>query len=110
MAREIPTNQAELVILSACNSGTGEVSTDGVGGFATQLLLSGTPSQILTLWAVNDYSTAEIMIDFHRLFREGFSKTHALRFAMLKAIQNKKRTQYVEPYYWAPFVLMGGAQ
>ena len=110
LAREIPTNKAELAILSACNSGQGEVSTDGLGGFATQLLLSGTSSQILTLWAVNDNSTAKIMLDFHRSFRDGFSKTHALRFAMLKAIQNKDRKEYTEPYYWAPFVLMGGTQ
>jgi CHAT domain-containing protein len=78
-----------------------------VGGFATQLLLSGTPSQVLSLWAVNDNSTAEIMVDFHRSFREGFSKTHALRFAMLKAMKKK---EYADPYYWAPFVLMGGTQ
>jgi CHAT domain-containing protein len=110
LAREIPTNKAELVILSACDSAKGEITTDGLGGFATQLILAGVPSQILTLWAVNDNSTAEIMIDFHREFRSGNSKTHALRFAMLKAIQNKQHPEYAEPYYWAPFVLMGGTQ
>jgi CHAT domain-containing protein len=96
--------------LSACDSGIGEVSTDGVGGFATQLILSGTPSQILSLWLVDDKSTAKIMVDFHSSFRDGFPKTHALRSAMLKALQNRQHPEYAEPYYWAPFVLLGGTQ
>lgn len=107
LARNIPSNIAELVILSVCRSGKGEISTDGVAGFSTELILSGTPSQIVSLWSVNDESTSKIMIDFHLGLRQGESKTHALREAMLKSM---KSDNHIDPYYWAPFILSGNTQ
>jgi CHAT domain-containing protein len=104
MAKDIPRTNAELVILSVCNSGNGEVSTDGIAGFSTQLILAGNPSQVVSLWGVDDSSTSEIMVDFHRELRRGQSKTHALRDAMLKALSTNR---YKDPYYWAPFTLVG---
>jgi CHAT domain-containing protein/tetratricopeptide (TPR) repeat protein len=104
MAKELPRTNAELVILSACNSGNGEVSTDGVAGFATQLILAGNPSQVVSLWGVDDSASSQIMIDFHRELRRGQSKTHALRDAMLKALSTN---QYADPFYWAAFTLVG---
>jgi CHAT domain-containing protein len=102
-AKDLPRTNAELVILSVCNSGNGEVSTDGVAGFSTQLILAGNPSQVVSLWGVDDTSS-EIMVDFHRELRRGQSKTHALRDAMLKALSTDR---YKDPYYWAPFTLVG---
>jgi CHAT domain-containing protein len=107
LARDIPPNMAELVILSICKSGKGEISTDGIAGFSTELILSGTPSQVVSLWRVNDKSTSEIMIDFHLGLRKGESKTHALHEAMLKAM---KSDNHIDPYYWAPFILSGNTQ
>jgi CHAT domain-containing protein len=107
LAKDIPKNTVELVILSACNSGKGNISTDGVAGFSTQLILSGNPSQIVSLWLVNDGSTSQIMINFHRALLRGESKTHALREAMLKTMKTDK---YKDPYYWAPFTLIGNTQ
>jgi CHAT domain-containing protein len=107
LAKDIPTNTAELVVLSACRSGKGNISTDGVGGFSTQLISSGNPSQIVSLWSVSDESTTQIMVDFHHDLHGGESKIYALRKAMLKAM---KTSNYSEPYYWAPFILSGNTQ
>ena len=65
-------------------------------------LYAGAPSIVVSLWAVHDRSTCEIMESFYRRLAGGDDKRAALRNAELEALE-----RYGHPYYWAPFVLMG---
>ena len=106
--RDFPyQTNVELVVLSTCNSGLGKISTDGIASFSTMLINSGNPTQVVSLWAINDNSSAEIMIDFHRGLLQGKSKPSALRQAMITAMKTKK---YADPYYWAAFTLIGNTR
>jgi CHAT domain-containing protein len=97
--------KAELVVLSTCSSSHGTVNTNGINGFSSQLMLSGNPTQVVSLWPVQDDSTRQIMTDFHKNLLNGQSKSHALRQALLKGMN-----KYKDPYYWAAFMLVGNAQ
>jgi CHAT domain-containing protein len=94
---------ADLVVLSACDTGRGEISGDGVVGLSRALMTAGSRSLIVSLWSVNDRSTSELMQEFYRQWQNGKkSKAVALREAMLKV-----RQQYPAPYHWAGMTLMG---
>ena len=94
---------ADLVVLSACDTGRGEIKGDGVIGLSRALMTGGTRSLIVSLWAVDDRSTSELMQGFYRQWREGKqSKAEALRGAMLAV-----RDKYPAPYHWAGMTLMG---
>lgn len=93
---------ADLVVLSACNTGRGEITGDGVVGLSRSFLSAGTRSVAASLWAVADDSTAFIMTHFYENLRQGQSKVQALRQAMLTAQQ-----AYYQPFNWAAFTLIG---
>jgi tetratricopeptide (TPR) repeat protein len=94
---------AELVTLSACETGMNEVFPgDELFGLMRGFLYAGAPSLIVSLWMVNDRSTAEFMRWLYAGLSEGLSKRAALRRAQLSVKQ-----EYRHPYYWAPFILMG---
>lgn len=93
---------AELVVLSACDTGRGEITGDGVIGLSRSLISAGVPSVIASLWAVPDDPTAALMTEFYRNFQRNPDKAQALRQAMLKTKQ-----QYPEPLNWAAFTLIG---
>jgi CHAT domain-containing protein len=94
---------AELVTLSACETGMNEVFPgDELFGLMRGFLYAGAPSLIVSLWRVNDRSTAEFMRWLYTGLSEGLSKRAALRLAQLKVKQ-----EYRHPYYWAPFILVG---
>ncbi|HEY9598795.1 MAG TPA: CHAT domain-containing protein, partial [Cyanophyceae cyanobacterium] len=97
------TNPIELLVLSACQTAAGDKrATLGLAGFA---LRSGARSTLATLWSVRDDSTAELMTEFYqKLTQDHTSKAEALRQAQLFLL---KKTQYVHPFFWAPFVLVG---
>jgi CHAT domain-containing protein len=94
----------QLVVLSACETGLGDLSfSDGVIGLQRSLALAGARSQILTLWPVNDAKTTELMVSFYKnLFEKKMTKAEALRQAQIDMSDRG-----VDPYYWAPFVLYG---
>ncbi len=97
--------QADLVVLSACESGKGrQLRGEGVLGLTRAFLYAGAPSLVVSLWQVADGPTADFMLTFHRQLRTGGSKSDALRSAKLEAIQSGTRSH---PFYWAPFVLIG---
>ncbi|NES98678.1 MAG: CHAT domain-containing protein, partial [Desertifilum sp. SIO1I2] len=73
--------QAELVVLSACNTGQGKLTGDGVIGLSRCLLAAGVPSVIVSLWAVNDLSTALLMIRFYENLKNGETVPLALNYA-----------------------------
>jgi CHAT domain-containing protein len=97
---------AELVVLSACETGLGkEVRGEGLIGLTRAFLYAGTPSVVVSLWKVEDRSTAELMVQFYRHLRDGrVSKADALRQAQLELIRDGR---FAHPYFWAPFVLVG---
>jgi CHAT domain-containing protein len=96
------TVKADLVVLSACDTGRGELSGDGVIGLSRSLLAAGAASAIVSLWQVPDEPTATLMISFYRQLRQGVDKAQALRTAMLMT-----RQQFPDPINWAAFVLIG---
>ncbi|NEP56564.1 MAG: CHAT domain-containing protein [Symploca sp. SIO2G7] len=95
----------ELLVLSACQTATGDRRAAlGLAGVAVK---AGARSTLATLWVVDDAATAELMIDFYKELNQDktTSKTQALRRAQISMIKKGGDTQ--EPYYWAPFVLVG---
>jgi len=103
-AREIAnlSLSAQLVVLSACDTGLGEVTGDGVVGLSRSLLSAGAQSTVVSLWAVPDEPTAALMQAFYTELSQGANKAQALRQAMLQT-----RAQYPDPINWAAFVLVG---
>ena len=96
---------AELVILSACQTGQGEShSGEGVIGLTWALTVAGVPTQIVSQWSVDDKATADLMIGFYTRLKAGRGKGAALQTAM-QAVRNDPKRRH--PYYWAPFVLVG---
>jgi CHAT domain-containing protein len=97
--------KAELVVLSACDTGQGEnVHGEGIVGLTQALQHAGARSIVASQWAVSDESTARLMVAFHRGLRRGLPKDEALRQAMALVRRNP---QTADPYYWAPFFLTG---
>lgn len=94
---------AELTTLSACETGLSAVyEGDELLGLSRGFLYAGTPSLVVSLWRVNDRSTASLMQAFYRRLEAGASKASALRHAILEV-----RERFPHPYFWAPFLLMG---
>jgi CHAT domain-containing protein/tetratricopeptide (TPR) repeat protein len=97
--------KAELVVLSACETGRGEnVAGEGIVGLTRALQYAGARSVVASQWKVADQSTATLMVAFHEKLRQGMPKDEALQEAMA-AVRRNPRTAH--PYYWAPFVLVG---
>ncbi len=96
---------ADLVVLSACNTARGEKrSGEGVVGLTWALFVAGAPTQIVSQWAVDDASTAELMRQLYAHLKQGAPTGAALRSAELALL---KDGEHDHPYYWAPFILMG---
>ena len=93
---------AELVVLSACDTGRGRITGDGVVGLARSFIAAGTPNVLASLWAVPDGPTAELMTEFYRQLGAGQDNAQALRQAMLTTME-----QYRSPKNWAAFTLIG---
>jgi CHAT domain-containing protein len=98
---------ADLVTLSACQTGLGKISKgEGVIGLSRALVYAGARSIIVSFWSVADESTSELMKDFYRKMLENRSAdfSTSLRNAKLELVKNES---YAAPYYWAPFILIG---
>ncbi|MDJ1177606.1 tetratricopeptide repeat protein [Roseofilum sp. BLCC_M91] len=97
---------ADLVVLSACQTGLGkEIQGEGLIGLTRGFMYAGTPRVLVSLWNVDDAATAEMMIRFYRLmWQEQLSPTEALQQAQLEM---QKETQWKAPFYWAGFTLQG---
>jgi CHAT domain-containing protein len=101
--REREQRSVELLVLSACETAAGDRRAAlGMAGFAVR---SGARSTLATLWAVNDRSTSLLMVKFYQAIAQaGVTKAEALRRAQLTLL---KQPKYENPYYWAPFILLG---
>jgi CHAT domain-containing protein/Flp pilus assembly protein TadD len=93
---------ADLVVLSACDTGRGDIKGDGVIGLSRSFIAAGVPSVIVSLWAVSDNSTAFLMTNFYQNLQQNPNKATALRSAMLTTMK-----KYPEPLNWAAFTLIG---
>ncbi len=98
--------QAELVVLSACQTGLGkEIKGEGLVGLTRGFMYAGAPRVVASLWRVDDAATAELMKRFYRgMLKNGTPAAAALRAAQLEIM---KRPAWRSPYYWGAFVLQG---
>jgi CHAT domain-containing protein/tetratricopeptide (TPR) repeat protein len=97
--------QANLVVLSACDTGRGRLTGDGVVGLSRAWLGAGATQVVVSLWSVPDASTSSLMEAFHRGRLRGVSPAAALREAM-----RQERTRHRDPLSWAGFIVMGPAR
>jgi CHAT domain-containing protein len=97
--------QADLVTLSACESGLGKVvAGEGVIGLPYALFVAGAANVLVSLWQVNDESTAEFMLGFYRYVKAGHPLADALAYAKRDFMRHPR---FSHPRYWAAFVLIG---
>ena len=98
--------QADLVVLSACQTGLGKmVRGEGIVGLTRAFMYAGAPSLLVSLWNVSDASTAELMKEFYgNSITKALNKDVALQHAKITMIGS---TRTSHPFYWAPFVLIG---
>jgi CHAT domain-containing protein/Tfp pilus assembly protein PilF len=95
----------KLVALSACDTGVGEVKNgDGVYGLRRALVLAGAETQVMSLWAVSDKATRELMVSYYRMLQQGQGRGEALRQVQLEMLKKMNRRH---PYYWASFIQSG---
>ncbi len=102
-AKNLDLSGTELVVLSACETGLGEIRNgEGVYGLQRAFLVAGAQGVLMSLWKVNDRSTAELMQMFYERWLGGENKADALRSAQLAFMKAHR-----DPYYWGAFVLIG---
>jgi CHAT domain-containing protein/Tfp pilus assembly protein PilF len=95
----------KLVVLSACDTGLGEVRNgEGVYGLRRAFVLAGAESLVMSLWPVSDYSTRNLMINYYKNLKLGMGRGAALRQVQLDLL---KRDRQLHPFYWANFIQSG---
>lgn len=98
---------ANLVVLSACNTGSGNfLKGEGIMNLARGFFYAGCQSVIMTLWAIDDNSSSELIKNFYKYFTTGRSKTEALRLAKLDFLEHSSNIK-THPYFWAGYVNIG---
>ncbi len=110
---------ADLVVLSACRSASGKISSDGIADLSRAFIAAGAPSVVASLWEAADATTAILMKAFYRAYAAGEPKDRALREAQLHLLRelraghvtvdmNGTRATLPEhPMFWAGFVMVG---
>ena len=99
--------KAKLTVLSACNTGTGQLQKgEGILSLARGFLYAGCPSIIMSLWEVEDQSGTQIMSSFYRNLKKGKRKDEALRAAKLEYLESAG-SRKAHPHYWLSFVSIG---
>jgi CHAT domain-containing protein/Tfp pilus assembly protein PilF len=95
----------KLVALSACDTGLGEIKIgEGVQGLRRALILAGSESQVISLWAVSDDHAKDVMIPYYKALRRGEGRGEGIRQAQLRVLRRK---EHRHPFYWATFILSG---
>jgi len=97
---------ADLVVLSACETGRGRIARgEGIIGLTRGFLYAGAKSLLVSLWPVSDAATSGLVVDFYEELLGGRSKAQALREAKLRTMA--RNPEYAKPYYWSSLVLVG---
>ena len=98
---------ADLVVLSACQTGIGEIKGDGVFGLQRGFKKAGVQSILMSLWKVDDEATMLLMTQFYKNLTSevGMNKHEALKQAQ-KYVREYDGMKYQDPYYWASFILL----
>ena len=105
---ELNLRSTQLVVLSACETGRGEVIPgEGVISLARGFSYAGSPAVITTQWNAQDQTTAWIAEKIHDYLDKGWNKSKALQQAKLDFLRGELGTQYDHPYYWSNFILIG---
>ena len=97
--------KADLVSLSACQTGLGLLSSEGIIGFSRAFLAAGARSLLMSLWRIDDAASRDWMIAYYEDYVSHGNKARALRRAM-----ERTRELYPDPRYWAGFSLLGLAE
>jgi len=102
---------ADLVVLSACETATGKLRRgEGIVSLARAFSFAGAKSLVTTLWKVDDTATKDLMTGFYRHLRDGKTKDTALRQAKLDFLENNRAVDggaKLHPFFWAGFVAIG---
>ncbi len=103
---------ADLVVLSACNTGRGEqIKGEGIMGLTRAFMYAGTPAVEVTLWSVDAQASYQINPRFFRHLKDGLPLAAALRQAKLDLLAEAEEDEDLEhfrhPFFWAPFVVFG---
>ncbi|HEU4596470.1 MAG TPA: CHAT domain-containing protein, partial [Pyrinomonadaceae bacterium] len=117
-----------LVVLSACETGVGDVKTgEGVYGLRRSLVLAGSESQVMSLWQVDDAATRDLMVEYYKRLQAGEGRTEALRAVQLEMLRQgggqneegseralgaqqdaaRRRPNRSHPFFWASFIQSG---
>lgn len=96
-------NKTNLVVMSACDSGLGELSSEGVFGLQRGFKLAGVRSLLMSLWKVDDQATSILMKEFYKQYLSGKSKRQSLYLAQYVLRDSEA---FSDPYYWASFILL----
>jgi CHAT domain-containing protein len=95
----------QLVVLSACETGVGEVKTgEGVFGLRRAFIVAGAETLVMSLWQVDDTATQRLMTEFYQRLTRGQDRGEALRQASLALM---KDPAYRHPFFWASFIAAG---
>jgi len=95
---------ADLVVLSACQTGLGQITGEGMLGLSRAFLVAGARSLLVSQWSVSDSATKELMVAFYERYLEHGNKAIALQQAMQRV---RLQPAYHDPRCWAAFVVMG---
>lgn len=95
----------DMVVMSACESGLGETSGEGVFGLQRGFKLAGANTLLMSLWKVDDMATQKLMAEFYKHYLSGKSKQESLHLAQESL---RKSSEYSDPQYWAAFILLDG--